>query len=137
MPLFKGEVGKFFGFCLFGISNTAIDFVVFNFLLDLSFNHYIANSLSFLVATTNSYLLNKNITFKDKNDMLFKQYSQFVIVNSVSLFVTSLLLFWVSTVHITNNAVLDANIAKIVATAFGVTWNYNFSRFLIFKTLSK
>lgn len=64
---------QFIKFLIVGANNTALDFLILNILMKI-FNTYrgspliFFNSLSFTIAVTNSYLLNRFWTFKEKQE---------------------------------------------------------------------
>lgn len=133
---------QFAKFFVVGLTNTGIDFAVYNFLMWITgINRglfiVIFATVSFSVAVINSYLLNKYWTFSDKNSS--KNSSQFVkfltvalgglvLNNSIIYYITTLLdpMFGL-------NPVLWANFAKAMATAAVLFWNFAGFKFLVFK----
>ena len=63
----KIDIKKFFKFGITGVLNTAADFAVYTLCLEvLKLNVKIAQPAGQVVAIVNSYLLNKNWTFRDQ-----------------------------------------------------------------------
>lgn len=124
---------KFVKYSLVGIVNTAIDFSIYIALTRLipwfADNYLIANAISFTVAVTNSFILNKRWTFKYTNKhQLHFQYFKFVIVNLFTLTIVELALY----ILVSQFGVYDL-FAKIVITCFGVVINFSLSRFWVFR----
>lgn len=128
------EFIKFIKFCLVGISNTLIDFALFNLLLYFHTNIYVAVSVAFLFAMTNSYILNRSWTFKDtKSKNVYKQYFLFVLAAAIGLGINNLVVYLFLKYVVINNPIIQANIIRLSAISVVVFWNYGISRFLIFK----
>ncbi len=134
-PTVKKEAKRFAKFSLVGVSNTAIDLLLFNFLRFLGANVYIATSVAFAFAVTNSYLLNRSWTFSDnKTKQPWRQYALFLLVSGVGLAINNTIVYlFLRFTHIDNQIVRD-NIIRISAIGVIVFWNYGVNRFFLFKT---
>lgn len=55
---------KFSYYTLIGCSNTAIHWIIFAALIQLSFSQALSNTIAFLIAATWSFILNAKFTFK-------------------------------------------------------------------------
>ncbi len=94
---------QFFQFGLVGILNTVVDFVVFsiaNLVIGLfTVNNdafiyiFIANALGVLAGVTNSYFINRNWTFKQKNKASGKEALKFYFVNLISFLVSTIVIY--------------------------------------------
>ncbi len=133
------QFGKFF---LVGITNTGIDFAVYNFLMwitQISEGFYVNvfTTVSFLVAVVNSYLLNKYWTFKEKDKSKDqKQFIKFFFVSFIGLILNNAIIYYlVNIVHpaFGLSPVLWANFAKAIATCAVLFWNFCGFKFLVFK----
>ncbi len=132
---------QFFYFSSVGAVNTLIDFAVFNFLIFLlgigvGASYIIFRSISFLVAATNSYFMNKYITFQSKDIVHVVQFGKFVTVTVVAFFTNVAVGYAIFSIFSKDsqiNLILLANIS----TAFGifVSMGLNFFgyKFFVFK----
>ena len=85
---------QFIKFCLIGVLNTGIDFIIYGFLTRvLGFYFLLANIISVVVAMTFSFFANKTVTFKNKDTGILKQYSKFVFINTFGLILNNIILF--------------------------------------------
>lgn len=77
---------KLFKFGCIGVLNTLVDYGTFSLAFYiLSLNKFAAQFLAVVVAATNSYFLNNNITFKKQKQQGFKAYFKFMSVNFISI----------------------------------------------------
>ena len=123
---------QFIYFCIIGGINTALDFGVYILLTRSSsfFKEYffIANIISFSIAVTNSYILNRRYTFKSNNGNIRSEYTKFIIVNIFGvIFNTLILVFMVDTFGIHDL------IAKAIAVGVVLFWNFYMNRRWTFK----
>lgn len=136
---FIAQFGKFF---VVGILNTGIDFLVFNILMRLTGIYkgpYIVvfSTIAFCVAVTNSYLLNKYWTFKDKADSNNTgQFAKFMGVSIIGLILNNSIIYTITTLVspvFGVTPVLWANIAKITAVCVVLVWNFMGYKLFVFK----
>jgi len=128
----KEHFRQFYKFSVVGVFNTLIDFLVFLGLIRLiSFfgDHVLyANVISFAVAVTNSYILNRRWTFRSSDAGLAQQYARFFVINLTGLAVnTGLLYIFVYQVH------LYDVFGKILAIGITLFWNFFLNKWLVFK----
>lgn len=77
---------KLFKFGCIGVLNTLVDYGTFSLCFYLlNFNKFLAQFTAVVVAATNSYLLNNNITFKKEKQSGWTAYIKFMSVNFVSI----------------------------------------------------
>lgn len=129
-------------FAVVGAINTGVDFLVLN--LEMALTGITSgtlmlpqNSISFAVATTNSYLLNKRWTFEDSNSQKEgSKFSQFLGVSLIGVIINSSVVYAITTFvsPIMNiSPQLWANVAKLLATGVSLIWNFLGYKFIVFK----
>jgi len=124
-----------------GVLNTFIDFGILNLLIwvtGITSGMAIAplNAASFICATTNSYFWNRTWTFKKKESVTGKEFTQFLIIAGIGIIIntcivaigTSLIspLFGISPAGWTN-------VMKILATFISMVWNFLGYKLWVFK----
>jgi len=139
-PAFKIWFRQGWRFAVVGLLNTLIDFGVLNFLILLfSWPTVAANTVSFSLAATNSYIFNKFWTFGDFRKNYLSQFPSFFVVALVGLGLSNLLMWlFVDVVNFQYGAFSSAspwwyNLVKIASAAVVLIWNFLASKFLIFK----
>ena len=77
----KREIGQIIRFAIVGVSNFLVDFIIFNLLLRFAsdFSAVWAGIISGTFAMINSFIFNKNFTFRAKKLSVFKLILFFVI----------------------------------------------------------
>lgn len=116
-------------FGLVGALNTGVDlgfYLIFNRLLHI---YYLTSKvLSFAIAASNSYILNKTWTFRNKDKNYAKQFLQFLVVSSVGLALNATMMYLlVSIVH------LSDMISFFLAVLTVMTWNFFANKYWTFK----
>lgn len=118
---------RFLRFCIVGLANTAIDFSTF-FLLNIAGLPYlIAQVLAYSAGVANSFFLNRKWTFGMTGKANGVEAVKFLVVNGISLLVSSQMLYIFYDMHHT-----DLWLAKILATAGGIIVNFTGSRLWVF-----
>ena len=134
-------VFQFAKYATVGFANTAVDFGVLNFLMwstDIYKGKeiFFLNSISFLVAVTHSYAWNKLWTFRAQEKDVGGQFVQFLGVTLIGLLINGGIVYtittWISPMFGVSIEVW-ANIAKVVATAVSLIWNFIGYKFIVFK----
>ena len=127
------SVRQFVKFGLVGVTNTTIDYTLYLALTrSLSFfqEHFLlANLISFVVAVTNSYFINKYWTFRDQGRWEYIQFSKFVLINAVALVIVELALF----ILVTHAGMYDL-FAKAVAVVIAMFWNFFMNKHWAFRS---
>jgi len=129
-------------FVIVGGINTGIDFAVLNIEMILTGitsgpGMLVLNSISFSVATTNSYFMNKRWTFEDKDaEKSGVKFSQFLAVSIVGIIINGGIVYLITS--FTNplfglSPQLWANVAKLFATGISLIWNFIGYKFFVFK----
>ena len=127
---------------MIGLLNTAIDFAVLNILIKLTGitkgNGLIPlNMISFTVAVTNSYFMNKHWSFADTSSSDGgKKFSMFLVVSIIGAILNTWIVKFVST-NITPvlnlSPQLWVNVAKALATGVSLVWNFTGYKIVVFK----
>ena len=137
-------------FGIVGASSTVINLAVLYLMLRLVHGHwydrYIDATVAFLVSVVNGYYWNKRWTFKQASTrMVHKQFTQFLLVNLVSLGLDWLVIRLMSVpletqLHVFQPAWPADKVervavlaAQLVATGVTVFWNFFANRFWTFK----
>jgi len=147
-------LGQFFKFIVVGFMNTAIDFLVLNFLMwqtGIYQGKWIIslNAISFSIAISNSYFWNKYWTFRAKGPAVAPlEMSQFLIVSLIGTVINSGVIFGLTTyippafglgreLWPVSNALRSAagwaNFAKVMATGLSLIWNFLGYKFVVFR----
>jgi putative flippase GtrA len=136
------QAGKF---VIVGIVNTLIDFGVLNLLMYLTnitsgIGYAAFKGISFLVAVTNSYFMNKFWTFKSTGqERKGKEFLQFFAVScvgfAINVGVASLVVNVISKSFpgLGFSAKFWANIGALAATFCAMAWNFVGYKFIVFK----
>lgn len=125
-------VKHFFKFALVGAVNTSIDYLGFAALVTWTHIPYLlANVMTFSVAATNSYVLNRRWTFRSTDLRWQRQAAAFFTVMVAGLGLNSLALFFM-----VDHFHLHKLVAKAIGVALVLFWNFFASRFLVFRDVS-
>lgn len=125
----NSEMKKIIKFGCVGVINTAVDFLVFFSLTTfLHLNVYSSQFCSYIIATFNSYFLNRTFTFKSKDEFVGAELLRFILVNLTSLLLS------LGLMYIFNDILqMDKMICKILITPFTFAVNYLGNRLWVFK----
>lgn len=126
------HLGTAVRFGVVGLINTGVDFGAFVVLHNAWGVFYLlAQVLSYLVGTANSYILNKLWTFRSREKATGGQAFRFVIINGVSLAISLYGIYALNQLHF---SLLGS---KLIATIGGVLVNFTGSRFWVFANSAK
>ena len=154
----KQQIGKF---AIVGVINTLVDVVILNILVFLGFTaafvilnqqFLAANIISVAVAMINSFILNKQWTFRAEEGNIYLQIVKFLVVTIIGMFVIHQLIFngiyydlplisefAVSITHflmlsgIFSDQFVALNFAKAIAIVASLIWNFIGYKFIVFK----
>ena len=117
-----------------GVLNTVSDIAIFSLLFYLLQIHVlIANTLAFLCAVSQSYLLNKFWTFSAYRDSAMthletgRQYFTFIMVNLLCLIVSNVTIFYLA-------AYLPTIVAKVISAVVVVLIGFALAKALVFRS---
>lgn len=126
---------EFIKYGVVGISNVIIDFSILNLLMYITSVYkggllIIFNIISFVVYSSNGYLLNRKFTFKSKNS----SYFLYIVVLGSAMIVNSYILYFISINNIFNiNKVIWANGAKLFASVISGIFSFFLNKHFVFK----
>lgn len=123
-----------------GVSNTLIDFGLFNVLIFFSGVHEgwqlgLINLVSMGLAATNSYVMNRNWTFNLAEKQNNQPVVKFIISTSLGMLINSLVIAAVSSLAhwVPFSIYLVLNVGKLLGAVFSSTWNFLIYRHWVFK----
>jgi putative flippase GtrA len=128
-------------FILVGILNTFIDLGILNFLIWISgysagWFFALFKSLSFSLATFNSYLWNKFWTFEKKTKIEGREFGKFYLATAIGFLLNvggASFLVNIIGPQFGLTSKLWANASALVGVLLGAIWNFSSYKFLIFK----
>ncbi len=123
----------FIKYCIVGVSGTVIDIgSLYIFVEYLGIEVIVGTVMSFLLAVTNNFVLNKSWTFKNKSSNYRKLYIKFFLVSLVGLGLT------VASMYVLVEIFLIWYIlAKALTSLLVLTWNFLANKLWTFKLREK
>lgn len=125
-------------FAVVGGFNTALDFAILFTLTFMGVDKIVANYFSTGISLIFSFFANKSFTFKNKTGNAKKQFTLFLVITIIGLWVIQPLIIWGATSamapYIPNEAV-NLFVAKLLATVASLIWNYVLYSRIVFKKL--
>ena len=120
---------EFIKFCFVGVTNLAVDIVVYWFLTRaLDLYYFYAAVVSFCVAVTWSFLVNRRWTFRHRGSDLGGQYLKFFVANVISMII-NLSLFYIFVDYLLVHDLLS----KVVVAVIVVFFNFSINKFWTFR----
>ncbi len=141
-------IGQFIRFGLIGGLNTGVDLVILITLMTLSglkagIAYTAFKAISFCIASTLSYFMNKRWAFKDKSKKKeVQKFSQFFMVSLIGAFINitiaSLIVNYTKPIfdellNLSIGGTLWGTIGALGGTAFGLIWNFFGYKLIVFK----
>ena len=129
---------KFLKFGVVCASGAVIDFGVTALCKGiLGIPELLANAIGFTLAATSNYYLNRVWTWKSKSKDVGIEYAKFFFVSLVGLGLNSLIVFLLKDISIVPRFIdttldWDFWVAKIIATAIVMVWNFMANYFFTF-----
>lgn len=114
-------------FGIVGLGNTLITFIVYFILVKLNIYYVIANIIGYAAGVINSFFWNSSWVFK-KSPGNFNLLIKFILVNLITLGVTSLILY----IGV-DMLGLSKYIAQILSTLIGILFNFTLNKLWTFK----
>ncbi len=125
----KTLIFKFIKFGLVGFSGMLLDFGITYLLKEkVKIHKYIANSIGFISAATNNYILNRIWTFESTDPQIFIQYSKFVVIAITGLGINNLVIWLLSDKYLS----LNFYVAKFIAIMVVFLWNFSMNYLFTF-----
>ncbi|MCJ8014727.1 GtrA family protein [Paenibacillus sp. KQZ6P-2] len=121
------RLAHLFKFCAVGGMNTVVDFAVFALLIAGGTPVMPAQWLSYGCGVLNSYVWNRNWTFRHAKKRGYSEITRFLAINVAALIVTSLLLQLLA-----ERFAWPITICKLIATSAGFLINFMGSRYWVF-----
>ena len=131
MKITRGDIVQFLKFNIVGILNTLVDFGVFTLLtsFNLGISDVAAHVISYTCGIVNSYALNSSWTFRKERRRTPRETLLFLLVNLVSLGVSTFVLYccenWLG--------IESALFAKVIATGASLVVNFLGNKLFVFK----
>lgn len=117
-------VRQFVKFSMVGVLNTLTSFSAYLLMSrGLRLTPLIANAIAFIVAVTVSFIVNKAWTFRDKEKVVVRQYSTFIMIGGVGLAISESVLFVLH--HVLH---LYDLVAFLISAVVVVFWNFSANR---------
>lgn len=123
---------QFIKFGIVGVSNTAVDWVVFYVLVNVisDINHSLAKAVSFIVAVLNSYLWNTIWTFRKEYQKVGSDtgaksaiFVKFIVVSLVGWGINVLVYSWAA--RSVSYQIFDHDLIPLVlASGAAIVWNF-------------
>lgn len=126
---YSTEDRRIFMFALVGFLGIIVNMIFYNIFVYLGLRVDISATFSALIAMMENFILNRNITWKDKkNDNFFMEAVKFLFVSLCGIVINISIL---SGLHYKFK--VNYNIANFVGICGAVLWNYNLNRLWIWK----
>lgn len=136
---FRTLLLKFLKFGVVGASGAVIDFGLTALCKGiLGIPELLANAIGFTLAATSNYYLNRVWTWKSTSKQVGIEYAKFFFVSLIGLGLNSLIVFPLKDISIVprffdTRLDWDFWIAKIIATAIVMVWNFLANNFFTFR----
>lgn len=119
---------RFITYGIVGVVNTLVDFTFFTLCLKLwGLTPRISQVFGYLAGFTCGFILNRRVTFKDISGKLSRQLVLFLLVNCLSLSISSILIGILADT-------LNAFIAKILVSGIVLLINYSGYKYIVFRS---
>lgn len=128
--------GKPVRFIIVGAINTVIDFGIMNILKFIGLPIIAANTISTGAAMVCSFFLNKKYTFKDAGNNYAREVILFFAFTMIGIWGIQNGAIYLITTYLPHFGLSDqlfANVAKLLASVFSLTWNYLTYNRVVFK----
>lgn len=147
----RSEFGRISKFCIVGVVNTLLDFIILNLVhFHLGVTLILANLISTSAAMIFSFFANRHVVFAAKKGHFWKQAIRFWVITAAGIYGLQSLVFWTFSHplenfslrsadlihvflpgHFSSTFIMDNGI-KVLATFASLIWNYIFYKKLVF-----
>lgn len=125
------EIKKFLKFGVTGGLNTVIDFAVYSLLVwAFPVSLYAAQVAGYACGTLNSYIINRNWTFRSKNRFFSREFLKFIIVSLITLGISLVMICVLQLIF----PDINKYILKLPVVAVTIVVNFVLSRLWVFKS---
>ena len=122
------KIERFIKFSIVGGIGAIIDFSVLILFVEVfSFQILIANTISFLIALVNNFLLNKYWTWNNKNSRYIKQFIKYIFISVIGFILNTILMWLLMQLGLWYIGI------KIVIITIVSLWNFFVNNFWTFK----
>lgn len=135
----KPLILKFLKFGIVGASGAVVDFGITALCKGIfGIPELLSNAIGFIVAASSNYFLNRVWTWKSTSKEVGVEYAKFFFVSLIGLGINSLIVLLLKDTSIVPRFVetsldWDFWVAKIIATAVVMVWNFVANNFFTFK----
>lgn len=135
----KPLILKFLKFGIVGASGAVVDFGITALCKGIfGIPELLSNAIGFIVAASSNYFLNRVWTWKSTSKEVGVEYAKFFFVSLIGLGINSLIVLLLKDMSIVPRFVettldWDFWVAKIIATAVVMVWNFVANNFFTFK----
>ena len=132
----KDFVIKFLKFGVVGFTGMIVDYGFFYIFMELvGLPDLVANMISFTLAATFNYILNRVWTFRSQNKKIGKEYLNFFLISLIGLGINTLTLFICKKFLFTEwDSNLRIYVLKLIAIAVTTIWNFFGNLLYTFRT---
>jgi len=120
------HLGQFALYVLSGGTAAVVDFGSYSLLLSVGIWYIAASIVSGVLGFVTTFLMNKYVAFKKKNNM-FRHLVRFFIVDMLNILAITLVLY-----GLVDGLGMDKQIAKILAMGMVVLWNFFVYKFFVY-----
>ena len=122
---------RIFIFSFVGLLGVVINMIFYNIFVFSGFNVSISGTFSALIAMTQNFILNRNITWKDKKTKKhFSEALKFLTVSLCGIVINIAVLSFLN-----NKVKINYNVANLTGICAAVLWNYNLNRLWTWKAV--
>lgn len=115
-----GLLIKFLKFGMVGFSGLFVDFgLTYLFKEKFHTQKYVANAIGFMSAATSNYMLNRVWTFQSENPNVAFEYTEFILISLIGLFINTIIL-WM----LVSKWRINFYLSKVFAIAVVTIWNF-------------
>ena len=126
---FKAFVFQFIRFGIVGVSNTLIFFVIYYPFLFIGVHYIIANFVAFVIATLNSFFLNRKFVFKKADGKKSAQLTRVFFAYGFTVSLSTVMLFLLIDIF-----GISQYIAPLITFCFTIPTNFLLNKFWAFRT---
>jgi len=131
----KKTYWQFIKFGIVGFIGTVIDLGIYNLLaIIFGFNIYFSRVISFTLATSNNYILNRKWTFQSHNKKIIQEFGKFFFISIIGLGMNLGIMKIINPlVKDISSEIIRKNIPVIIAIIIVLFWNYFSNKLWTFK----